>query len=140
MYTPLLLEHFKNARNVGELSDANAIAQVVNPACGDTLELSLRVDNKIVIHARFRAKGCMATIACASRLTEMIQGASLADAQNVNRNSLIASLGGLPTVSHHAAQLSIDALHNALGQVDNAPVTGHSSCASAKVSPDRGID
>lgn len=114
MYSSLVLEHFKNPRNSGELPDANAVARVENPVCGDMLELSLRVEDRLIAEARFRAKGCVPTIACASRLTEMIQGAALADVLAIQRESLVESLGGLPAESSHAAQLSLDALRSAL--------------------------
>jgi nitrogen fixation NifU-like protein len=78
------------------------------------LELSLRVEKQHIIEARFRAKGCVPTIACASRLTEMIQGAELSNALAISRESLIESLGGIPETSVHAAQLSLDALHASL--------------------------
>jgi nitrogen fixation NifU-like protein len=114
MYSSQVLEHFKNPRNSGELPNANAVARVENPVCGDMLELSLRVEQQIIVEVRFLAKGCVSTIACASRLTEMLQGASLKDALTISRDSVIESLGGLPEGSLHAAQLSIDALHSSL--------------------------
>lgn len=118
------MDHFKNARNSGELPGANAVVRVENPVCGDMLELSLRVDDQIILAARFRAKGCVPTIACASRLTEMIQGAALSDALAISRESMIESLGGIPEGSLHAAQLSLDALHSALNSFsDRAPIS-----------------
>ena len=120
MYSSLVLEHFKNPRNSGELSEANAVALVENPVCGDTLELSLRVEGQFILEARFRAKGCVPTIACASRLTEMIQGATLAYALGISRESIIESLGGIPEGSLHAAQLSLDALHSSIRSIQKS--------------------
>jgi nitrogen fixation NifU-like protein len=114
MYSTQVLEYFRNARNSGELPQANAVAQVENPACGDMIELSLRIEDAVVAEARFRARGCVPTIACASRLTELITGKALAEAQAISRPALIASVGGLPAESQHAAQLSLDALRAAL--------------------------
>jgi nitrogen fixation protein NifU and related proteins len=114
MYSSQVLEHFRNPRNSGELPDANAVARVENPVCGDILELSLRVEQQIIVEVRFLAKGCVSTIACASRLTEMIRGVSLKDALAISRESVVESLGGLPEGSSHAAQLSLDALHSSL--------------------------
>lgn len=124
MYSSQVMDHFKNARNSGELPGANAVVRVENPVCGDMLELSLRVDDQFILAARFRAKGCVPTIACASRLTEMIQGAALSDALTISRESMIESLGGIPEGSLHAAQLSLDALHSALKSIsDRAPIS-----------------
>jgi nitrogen fixation NifU-like protein len=114
MYSPLVLDHFQNPRNCGVLADANASALAKNPVCGDVVELSLRVEQQTIAQVRFRAQGCVATIACASRFTEMILGAELNDALNVDRESLCSSLSGLPEESRHAAQLCLDALRSAL--------------------------
>jgi nitrogen fixation NifU-like protein len=114
MYSSLVLDHFRNPRNSGELTGANTVARVENPVCGDMLELSLRVENQIILEARFRAKGCVPTIACASRLTEMIMGSTLTDALAISCESVTESLGGIPEGSLHAAQLSLDALRSSL--------------------------
>lgn len=114
MYSPLVLEYFEKSENVGELPVATASSRVQNPGCGDILELSLLIDKQVILDARFRAKGCVASIACASRLTEMIRGQKVSEALNIRSDALIASLGGLPPASHHAAHLSVDGLRTAL--------------------------
>jgi nitrogen fixation NifU-like protein len=110
MYSELVLDHFEHPRNGGELPAASAVARLDNPMCGDTLELSLRVEDGMIAEVRFRAQGCVPTIACASRLTEMVRGLTVGDALTIGRDAIIESLGGLPTASHHAAQLAVDAL------------------------------
>ncbi len=117
MYSPLVIDHFQHPRNVGSLPQANAMSRVENPACGDLLKIDIRLENDIIQEARFSAQGCAPTIACASRLTEMVQGATVGEALRIDRASLIASLGGLPAASGHAAQLSVDALRSALKSV-----------------------
>jgi nitrogen fixation NifU-like protein len=114
MYSQLVLEHFEHPRNSGELPAANAVARLENPVCGDVLELSLRLEDGVIAEVRFRAKGCVPTIACASRLTEMVQGLTVADALIIRRDTIIELLGGLPTASQHAAQLAVDALRASL--------------------------
>ena len=88
-----------------------------NPGCGDILELSVRVEGGRIAEARFRAKGCTPLVACGSRLTEMIEGMTVIEARRVGGEALIAALEGLPVASRHAAQLTVDALRVALGQV-----------------------
>ena|SRR5581483_2352900 len=117
MYSSQVLDHFQNPRNVGDLADASASAQVENPACGDVLRLSLRVDDGTITAASFRAKGCVPSIACASKLTEMLQGRTIDQAAALSREELAAELGGLPTASTHAGQLAIDALRKALSSI-----------------------
>jgi nitrogen fixation NifU-like protein len=114
MYSQLVLDHFEHPRNGGELPDANAVARLDNPMCGDVLEVSLRLEEGVIAEVRFRAKGCVPTIACASRLTEMVQGLTVDEALVIRRDAIIESLDGLPPASHHAAQLAVDALRASL--------------------------
>ncbi len=117
MYSPQVLDHFEHPRNVGELSNATAVAQVENPACGDVLSLSLRIENGRIVEVRYRAKGCVPSIACGSLLTEMLAGRTLSEARTLNRKKLVELIGGLPKASAHASHLAMDALSAALKQV-----------------------
>jgi nitrogen fixation NifU-like protein len=117
MYSRQVLEHFQDTRNVGDLPDANAYVRVDNPACGDVLQLALKVERDRISKAKFRARGCVAAIACASQLTELISGLSLAEARALRREHLVKAIGGLPEASTHASHLAMDALTAALKQV-----------------------
>jgi nitrogen fixation NifU-like protein len=117
MYSAAVLDHFEHPRNVGELADATAVAQVENPACGDIMKLWLRIEEKRIAEARFRAKGCVPAIACGSAMTEMIVGRTLSEARGLRRIELVMKLGGLPAASLHASHLAIDVLARALNQV-----------------------
>ena len=110
MYSPQVLDHFQNPRNAGEIQNADARVQVENPACGDVLELSAKVTEGQISEIRFRAKGCVSAMACASALTELISGTSVANARSLNREDLVQKIGELPQASEHAAYLAIDAL------------------------------
>ena len=115
MYSVELLDHFQNPRNAGALEAPDATARLENPACGDVLELSLRLVNtklegKRIVDIRFRAKGCVPAMACGSALTELIQGKTVDEARRVSREELIGKVGGLPQASEHASYLAMDAL------------------------------
>ena len=116
-YSPQLLDHFEHPRNVGELEDADAVAEVENPACGDILRLSLKLDAGRISEARFRTRGCVPSIACGSALTEMLLGKSVAQARALRREELVAAVGGLENASQHASHLAMDALAAALNQL-----------------------
>src|SRR5207244_10657347 len=66
MFSPQLLNHFQQPRNVGEVEQASAVAEVENPVCGDVLRLTLKIEADQIVAARFRAQGCVASMACAS--------------------------------------------------------------------------
>jgi nitrogen fixation protein NifU and related proteins len=110
MYTPQVLDHFQNPRNVGDMADADATIEMSNPACGDILRLSVKMDAGRVIAIRFRCQGCVPAVACASRLTEMMMGRDEPALRAITRGELVASLGELPPASSHAGHLAIDAL------------------------------
>ncbi len=121
MYTSDVLDHFRSPRNGGVLEGANARGRADNPGCGDEVELTLRIECGRIGGIRFRASGCVAAIACASRLTELVQQLPLAEARRIEAAVLAAALGGLPPASGHAAQLSVDALRAALAAAAPAP-------------------
>ena len=114
MYSPQLIDHFQNPRNVGELTGADARARVENPACGDIMTLQLRVADGRIAEARYRVKGCVAAIGCGSALTELITGRTLAEASSLSRETIVKEVGGLPPASEHASHLAIDCLRAAL--------------------------
>jgi nitrogen fixation NifU-like protein len=122
MYSAQLLDHFQNPRNPGDLPDADAMAEIENPACGDVLRLTLKIKSGRVAEIRFKAKGCVPSMACASALTELVTGHTLDETRALNRDRLIAAVGGLPQASTHAAQLALDALQAALNQLPLNPV------------------
>jgi nitrogen fixation protein NifU and related proteins len=110
MYSPVLLDHFQNPRNAGDLPGATTKVEVSNPVCGDVLQLSAIIHDSAIREVRFLCRGCTASIACASFLTESIQGRELAALHSITPDSLASALGGLPPASFHAAQLAHDAL------------------------------
>ena len=110
MYSPQVLDHFQHPRNPGEVANPNASVQIENPACGDVLKLTLRVTDGRIEEIRFLAQGCVPTMACASLLTELVQGRTVAEARQLRREDLVGALGGLPPASTHASRLAMDTL------------------------------
>lgn len=117
MYSAEILDHFEHPRNPGVVSDADASVQIENPACGDILKLSLRLAGERIEEIRFQAKGCVASMACASALTELVLGKKVEQAKALEREELVAAVGGLPPASMHASHLALDALGAALGRL-----------------------
>jgi nitrogen fixation protein NifU and related proteins len=108
MYSELLLEHFRNPRNVGELDSPGVTVEVSNPACGDILRLSARLESDRVVEARYRTRGCTASIAAGSALTEWMKGKSLAELRGLTPAQIEQAVGGLQPESRHAAVLCVD--------------------------------
>jgi len=114
MFSPQVLDHFQNPRNAGEVEGASAIAELENPVCGDVLRLTARIVDGRLEEIRFLAKGCVASMACASQLVELVRGQTVAEARALRREVLIKQLGGLPEASTHAGHLAIDPLRKLL--------------------------
>ena len=117
MYSPQVLDHFENPRNAGSVADPDASVRVENPACGDILQLTLKLSGDKIEEICFRSKGCVASMACASALTELVQGSTVAAARKLSKEELIEAVGGLPQASGHAADLALDALAALLDKV-----------------------
>ena len=118
MYSEQVLDHFQNPRNAGDMADPDASVQLENPACGDVLKLSLKVQDGRIAEARFKAKGCVPAMACGSLLTQVISGKTLDEARQITREELVKAIGGLPPESSHAAHLALDALAAALRKLE----------------------
>jgi nitrogen fixation NifU-like protein len=119
VYSAELLDHFQNPRNAGEVEAPDAFAQLENPACGDVLKLTLKVEGDHIRDIRFRAKGCVPTMACGSAITELAKGATIEEARRLSRENVIRKVGGLPPASGHASHLAIDTLQMALKKIGN---------------------
>ena len=110
VYSAELLDHFQNPRNAGEVEAPDRTARLENPACGDILELTLKLEGRRIADIRFRAKGCVPAMACGSAITELAKGKNVDQARQVSREDLVQKVGGLPQASAHASHLAIDTL------------------------------
>jgi nitrogen fixation protein NifU and related proteins len=114
MYSQRLLDHFQNPRNVGELGQPAVTVEVTNPACGDILRLSVRFEGELAVEARYKTRGCTASIASGSALTEWIAGKTRAELDGLSPAVLEEAVGGLEPESKHAAALCVDGVRAVL--------------------------
>lgn len=118
MYTERLLEHFRDPRNAGDLGPPAVTVEVSNPACGDLMRLSAEFLDGVVTRSRFRVKGCTASIAAGSALTEWLAGRSAVELATLKPEDIEEALGGLSAESKHAAVLCVDAVRALLRSPD----------------------
>ncbi len=113
-YSDLVMDHFANPRNMGEMENPSGVGNVGNPVCGDMMRLYLKIENDVIVDARFKTFGCGAAIASSSILTEMLKGKKIEDALKISNEAVAEALGGLPPTKMHCSVLAEDALKKAL--------------------------
>ncbi|NLD42388.1 MAG: DUF59 domain-containing protein [Chloroflexi bacterium] len=115
-YSDLVMEHFRNPRNVGRIEDADAKAIEGSPACGDMVAVYLRVDeaSKRITDIKFESYGCASNIATGSIITELAKGKTLDEAKDISWKQASEALGGLPPIKTHCSVLAVDGLRAAI--------------------------
>lgn len=121
-YTELVLDHFKNPRNLGRIENADAEATEGSVACGDMMTVYLKVEDGKIIDIKFESYGCAANIATASMMTEVVKGLTLEEAKKITWKDIIERLGGLPPVKYHCSNLAVDTLRKAIEVYENSLV------------------
>ncbi|MEN2974223.1 MAG: iron-sulfur cluster assembly scaffold protein [Candidatus Caldarchaeales archaeon] len=114
IYSPKILELFKNPKNLGVMHDADVVSQAGSPACGDVIRIYLKIDEGRILNASFESYGCAANIAAASILTEMVKGKTLKEAWEISWEKVAEELGGLPTIKYHCSVLAVGGLKRAI--------------------------
>lgn len=114
MYSELVMDHFSNPRNVGEIPDADGVGTEGNPTCGDIMKIFIKVEDDRIMDIKFKTFGCGAAIATSSMVTEMVKGKSLDEAMAISNKMVAEALGGLPANKMHCSNLAADALHKAI--------------------------
>jgi len=116
IYSEKVMDHFRNPRNMGEMSDADAVGEVGNPVCGDLMYIYIKVKDDKIEDITFQTFGCGAAIATSSMVTEIAKGKSLEEAMKITRQDVADSLDGLPPIKMHCSNLAADGLHDAINK------------------------
>lgn len=115
-YSQSVIDHYENPRNVGKFDkdDVNVGTGMVGaPACGDVMQLQIKVEDGVITDARFKTYGCGSAIASSSLVTEWVKGRTLDEAQEISNSEIAVELA-LPPVKIHCSILAEDAIKAAV--------------------------
>lgn len=114
LYSEKVMDHFLHPRNVGQIDDADGVGEVGNVKCGDIMKIYLKIENDIVVDAKFQTFGCGSAIATSSMATEMIKGQPLSQALQLSNRAVVEALDGLPVQKIHCSVLAEQAIKAAV--------------------------
>ena len=115
LYSGKVMDHFEHPRNVGEIMDADAVGQVGNLKCGDIMKMYLKIEDGVIVDAKFKTLGCGSAIATSSMATELIRGKRVEEALSLTNAAVAEALDGLPAYKMHCSVLAEEAIKAALG-------------------------
>lgn len=113
-YNEKVIEVFSNPKNVGKIDNADGVGTVGNATCGDIMKIYLKIENNVIVDAKFQTFGCAAAIATSSTATEMIIGKSVDEAERLTNADVVENLGGLPAQKMHCSVLAEEAIREAI--------------------------
>ena len=116
LYSDIVMDHFRNPRNVGSLPDANGIGEVGNAQCGDIMKIYLKINNNIIEDVKFETFGCASAIASSSMATELIKNKPLSEALQITNKSIVETLDGLPAHKVHLTLIAKEAIEQAVNE------------------------
>ena len=114
LYSDIVMDHFRNPRNVGTIENADGVGEVGNAKCGDIMKIYLKIENDTIVDAKFEPFGCGSAIASSSMATELIKGKPVSDALSLTNKAVVEALDGLPAHKIHCSVLAEEAIKKAL--------------------------
>ena len=114
LYNDIVMDHFLNPKNVGEIDNPDGTGIYGSPVCGDMMQIQIKVEGETITDAKFKTFGCGSAIASSSMATSMIIGKTIEDALEITNKQIIDELGGLPPVKVHCSVLADKAIKNAI--------------------------
>ena len=119
MYNEKVMDAFKNPKNVGEIENYDGLGKVGNASCGDIMQITLKIENDVIVDAKFKTFGCAAAIATSSTATQMVIGMTIEQALQLTNKKVVEELEGLPPQKIHCSVLAEEAIKAAIEDYQN---------------------
>ena len=113
-YSEKVMDHFMNPRNIGEIEDADGVGMAGNPVCGDTMKITLKIEEGRIIDVKFKTFGCGTAIATSSMVTELVKDKTIEEALQVTNKTVTEALDGLPPIKLHCSVLAEEGIRAAV--------------------------
>ena len=113
-YSEKVMDHFMNPRNMGEIENADGMGTAGNPICGDTMKITLKIEEGRIVDVKFKTFGCGAAIATSSMVTELVKGKTIEEALQVTNKTVAEALDGLPPIKLHCSVLAEEGIRAAI--------------------------
>jgi len=115
-YNKEVMKHFLKPKNSGKIKNPDAVGAITNDACGDLMEVYLKIDKKKnkIKDIKFQTMGCAAAIASSDVLCELAKGKTLQQAKKINNKLIVKKLKGLPSIKLHCSVLGANTLKKAI--------------------------
>jgi nitrogen fixation NifU-like protein len=119
VYNDLVMDHFMNPRNVGEIENPDGVGEEGNPVCGYMMTFYIKVKDNKLEDVKYKTFGCGAAIAVSSIVSELAKGKTLDEVKKLNPTKVVEELGGLPKNKHHCSNLGAQALMKAIDDYES---------------------
>ena len=127
LYSEKVMEHFRNPRNTGVIENADGVGEVGNAKCGDIMKVYLKIEDDMIVDAKFETFGCGSARASSSKAPELIKGKPVSEALALTNQAVVEALDGLPAHKIHCSVLAEEAIKKALQDYYEKQDTTHSS-------------
>ncbi len=113
-YNDLVIDHFTNPRNVGEVEDPDGQVVMGDPSCGDQMKVTMKINGNRIVDIKFTSNGCSGAIALSSMMTELAKGKTVEEALKLTDDDVVIALGGIPEKKKDCSLMGVSGLQGAL--------------------------
>jgi nitrogen fixation protein NifU and related proteins len=114
-YSDKAIRYFMKKPYIGAIPDADQISEMTG-TCGDTMRICLKIENGVILDARYEILGCPGAIASAMAVVDLIKGKRIADARNLNDGDVFRALEDIPAQKNHCIELAVKTFQKALNE------------------------